>query len=453
MFGAPVSHRAVGPAVVALLTAAVAVPGTVDAQEAAPETETYWLSLDHIQGNWVRVESNNPSNDGMRIRVEGDRATITAMPPRGSSRFHVGQVVWQDLSTFDSGSGSLEVRGSDGAYYLSEMTITEITGVRGQATRLAIDVDKENSPGNDQTWAYAGPSIDGDWVLVDGGNQGLRVRVDGDRATIRYVPGTAGRELRVGDLLWRNIGSGDRGDLAGYQGRLEALSGGRSYRPAIYDTYRDNRIIIYLDSERGQYWYRPEDAEKQMAAADEEDEDEGAILDLPRETVGDPSAPEENLESSDDLPNADTREDPADDPTTATVQGTVSDAAGTPLPQVSVLAISGTSGYEAITGADGTYSLDVAITEPEALVTFVFDLLGEDGTATGDRQFTSLTLRPGQSTTLNQTFEGTDRGDTPADDESTAGLTTAAFDAGGHDPFEAPAGYTAPAGLFGYGSQ
>jgi hypothetical protein len=229
------------------------------------------VDVDQFQGNWIRVESNNPRNNGMRIRIEGERATITAMPPRGSSRLRVGQVIWDDVS-YD---GSLGVRGSDGAFYPSRLTMDG-------SNRMQLDIDLENSPGNDQTWERAGPSIDGDWVLTrdrkegNEGDVGLRIRVEGDRATIRYVPVTAGREFRVGDLLWRNIDSGDRSDLDSREGRLEALSGGGSYEPALYvrRTKRDGGALNIFKETASETWYKPEYAEARMADADNEDEDD-----------------------------------------------------------------------------------------------------------------------------------------------------------------------------------
>lgn len=273
------------------------------------------VDVDQFQGNWVRVESNNPRNNGMRIRVEGDRATITAMPPRGSSRLRVGQVVWVDISD----DGSLDVRGSDGALHPSRLTMEG-------SNRLQLDIDMENSPGNDQTWERAGPSIDGDWVLYytlkeHEHNWGTRVRVEGDRATIRYVPPTADRGYRVGDIIWREFSPSDRSSPSLYS--FERHFGGSRYEPAhMRASSYDDGILrsIAIDNEastRPQLWGRPEAAEEVLARRVEEDRDEAALPDLPYEPVRDPLAQDPDLEPSDDMKTVDQPEPIPATPTAA----------------------------------------------------------------------------------------------------------------------------------------
>jgi len=72
----------------------------------------------------------------MRIQLAADRATLTGMPPSGNGNFRVGQVLWKDVAS----DGTLEVLGSDGAYYPSRLTLEG-------PDRLHIDVDRDNSPG------------------------------------------------------------------------------------------------------------------------------------------------------------------------------------------------------------------------------------------------------------------------------------------------------------------
>lgn len=215
------------------------------------DTPVSELALD---GDWVRRDSNNPRNNGMRISVRGDRATLTAMPPTGSRRFQAGQVLWRDLT----GDGTVEVRGSDGGYYPARLNLDG-------PDRLHIDVD-HNGPGNDQTWVRAGPSIDGDWVLVDasdGRNESLRVAVQGDRAAVAYVPATAERGIRTGTVLWREIGAGDERHL----GRLESLADGRTYESARFRLLDEDRLRVVFDVGGDvQLWTRPEVAEELAAA-------------------------------------------------------------------------------------------------------------------------------------------------------------------------------------------
>lgn len=236
--------------------------------------------------DWIRVGGNNPRYDGMRIRIEGGRATLTAMPSSGPTSFRVGQVLWRGVA----GPGPVEVRGSDGAYYAARLAADG-------PDRLNIDVE-HNGAGNDQTWDRAGPSIDGEWVLVAGGGEeieGIRVQVEGDRATVRYLPRTAPRAFRVGDLLWRGIGAG---------GRLEALSGSRRYRTGTASLVGDERLRVVLDADGTvQRWARPDVAGELLARGDD-DPPEGLIdrseVDLP--------LPGDDLQPPDDLPTLDVPE-------------------------------------------------------------------------------------------------------------------------------------------------
>ena len=198
----------------------------------SPCAGTGVLALNNLAGAWVRVESNHPPNNGMRIRFEGDRSTLTAMPPMGNPNFRVGQVLWKDVMP----DGTLAVLGSDGAYYPSLITVEG-------ADRLHLDVDRENSPGNDQTWERAGPSIDGVWVLQAGTqpNLGLQVQVEGDQARIRFLPAAATARLRVGDLLWRAIRGG---------GTMEARVD-RDYRPGRLEVLDEDRLRVEIDVPSG----------------------------------------------------------------------------------------------------------------------------------------------------------------------------------------------------------
>jgi hypothetical protein len=191
------------------------------------------VALRRLTGDWVRVESNHVPNNGMRIRFEGDRATLTAMPPAGDRNFRVGQVLWKDALP----DGALEVVGSDGAYYSSLLTFEG-------PDRLHIDVDRENSPGNDQTWERAGPSIDGVWVLRAGtepANLGLQVQVTGGEGRIRFLPASVTARLRVGNLLWRAIRGG---------GNMEARVNG-GYQAARVDVVDQDRLRVSINLASG----------------------------------------------------------------------------------------------------------------------------------------------------------------------------------------------------------
>lgn len=197
--------------------------------------------LAQLPGNWVRVAGNNPRNNGMRVHFEGGEAVVTSMP-EGGGRFVTGQVLWTEVQP----NGDLEVRGSTGSYYPSTLTFQG-------PDRLHIDVDRAASPGNDQTWERAGPSLDGVWVLVEGGeagDRGIQVTVEGDEGVVRYLPGTAGGALRVGVPVWRDIGA---------QGRLEVRMADRAWRPGHVELVDEDRLRVEVEGPDGasiQGWAR-----------------------------------------------------------------------------------------------------------------------------------------------------------------------------------------------------
>jgi microsomal dipeptidase-like Zn-dependent dipeptidase len=199
----------------------------------SPCAEAGVIALNDMAGAWVRVESNHVPNNGMRILLEGDQATLAAMPPTGDPNFRVGQRLWQDFKP----DGTLEVLGSDGSYYPSLLTIEG-------TDRLHIDVDRDNSPGNDQTWERAGPSIDGVWILRAGpepANFGLQIQVTGEDGRIRFLPAAMTAPLRVGNLLWRAIRAG---------GVMEARVD-RGYQPARVEVLDQDRLRVRVDLPSG----------------------------------------------------------------------------------------------------------------------------------------------------------------------------------------------------------
>lgn len=110
-----------------------------------PETmETPVARLD-LDGEWVRRESNNNPNDGMLINVSDGQAVLTYVPPTASSNWHEGEILWQNIGD----DGTLEVLGSNNAYYDAEMITEGINTVH-------IDIDA-NGRGNDQSWERANP--------------------------------------------------------------------------------------------------------------------------------------------------------------------------------------------------------------------------------------------------------------------------------------------------------
>lgn len=197
-----------------------------------------------LDGDWVRKESTYDPNDGMRIRVAGEKATLTFTPPTGHRGFQVGQVLWQDILP----TRRARVRGSDGNYYPATILLIG-------PDRLHVDID-HTGPGNDQSWRRAGPSVDGDWILVGpagGSGEGIRIRVAGDEASIRYLPAEAPRSYRVGSKLWKNIGD---------EGTVQVLGIDGGYHPGVLTLDGTDIVRVASGTIGSQVWARPERADR-----------------------------------------------------------------------------------------------------------------------------------------------------------------------------------------------
>jgi len=226
----------------ALMILAAAFPGQVAevGAQAAP--------LGSLEGNWVRLDSNYDPNDQMRIRVEGGVATLTYVPSTGHAAFRVGQSLWTDIRA----GGSLKVRGSDGAMYGATLTL--------ESDDILLVKVLQSAAGNEQRWRRAGPSIDGEWVRIAPGDpaDGMRIRVERDQGSIRFLPPAAPRNLRVGSRLWREIGS---------RGNVDVLGSDGQYRPGLLTLEGEDRLRLAGDAlTAGQLWVRPEFAEEARIA-------------------------------------------------------------------------------------------------------------------------------------------------------------------------------------------
>jgi len=111
----------------------------------AADAEPQPVSIDAValEGEWVRSESNHDPNDGMKIRVEGDRAVLTFVPETAHSAWREGNTVWREIAA----DGAVRVLGSDGNYYPGEITAEG-------PDRLTLAV-AHGGAGNDQTWIRA----------------------------------------------------------------------------------------------------------------------------------------------------------------------------------------------------------------------------------------------------------------------------------------------------------
>jgi len=77
-------------------------------------------NLSAIQGEWYRVESNNPVNDGMKINVIDDAGQVVEPLQSG---FAVGAIKWKDILAQNNGVYDYLELGSDANYYAAEMEL------------------------------------------------------------------------------------------------------------------------------------------------------------------------------------------------------------------------------------------------------------------------------------------------------------------------------------------
>ena len=101
--------------------------------------------LSDLAGAWVRIQSNNPDLDFMKVEVTGDRGVVTFVP--GGS-FAVNNVKWRDLTPSGSNTFDYDELGSDGSYYDAVLTLVN-------DSTLDIDVASTGA-GNTQRWVKEG---------------------------------------------------------------------------------------------------------------------------------------------------------------------------------------------------------------------------------------------------------------------------------------------------------
>lgn len=96
--------------------------------------------LSKLADTWVRVLSNAPGNDGMKVTVSGDNAPVT---DAASSQFNVGDIKWMDIEPVAENMYTHQELGSDGNYYDAEMELDVDT--------IRVEVNQSGS-GNIQKW-------------------------------------------------------------------------------------------------------------------------------------------------------------------------------------------------------------------------------------------------------------------------------------------------------------
>lgn len=99
-----------------------------------------------LDGEWFRVESNNPVNDNMVVEVENSTGVITDIA--GATSFSVGAVKWSNITVVSETLFAYEELGSDGNYYDAQMELSD-------DTTLTITIGTV-AAGNSQKWLRVG---------------------------------------------------------------------------------------------------------------------------------------------------------------------------------------------------------------------------------------------------------------------------------------------------------
>lgn len=69
-----------------------------------------------LSGEWIRISSNKPMYDSMRVLVENDQGRILYLPD-STPYFQPGDLKWIDITRVSEGLYSHKELGSDGQYY------------------------------------------------------------------------------------------------------------------------------------------------------------------------------------------------------------------------------------------------------------------------------------------------------------------------------------------------
>ncbi len=118
---------------------------TIDIIEEGVETEA---TLDNLNGEWIRIASNNPVADGILIDMSGTSGTIT---DKAGSGFEVGDLKWKNIKAVDAENFTHEELGSDNAYYQATMLLKS-----DDTLRISVG---SSGAGNAQKWVREGQYI------------------------------------------------------------------------------------------------------------------------------------------------------------------------------------------------------------------------------------------------------------------------------------------------------
>ncbi|MCX7548350.1 hypothetical protein OS188_10355 [Xanthomarina sp. F1114] len=186
------------------------------------------VSLHDIQGDWIRIGGNNPTNNGMKINVNEDIGTIT---DKQQSGFSDGDIKWMDIVGQGSGNYTHQELGSDYNYYPATINF-------GVDDTLRVDVNHSGA-GNLQKWVreanFTPQSVylevlQGSWIRVGGNNptnNDMVIDVEADNGIITD-PALSGFDL--GDLKWKDIYALNNNSFS-----YEELGSDNNYYPATME--------------------------------------------------------------------------------------------------------------------------------------------------------------------------------------------------------------------------
>ncbi len=155
--------------------------------------------LSFLEGEWLRVDGNNTSGNGMRVNVANDYAVI--LDPAQTS-LKGGDTKWKTIVPSAANLFEHQELGSDYNYYAASIKIIN-------DDEIEINVVASGA-GNFQRWVRANAAtgsdkLQGPWTRVESNNPAndfMQVDVQGDLATITDK---AQSGFNVGDIKWKNI--------------------------------------------------------------------------------------------------------------------------------------------------------------------------------------------------------------------------------------------------------
>lgn len=105
-----------------------------------PQVSTQY-TLNDLQGKWYRVNSTNPTADGMEVTVTDNQGKVT---DPANSGFQLNSIKWKDITQTGDSDFEHEELGSNNAYYSGYMEYTHDDTLRIWVNYVA--------PGSEQKW-------------------------------------------------------------------------------------------------------------------------------------------------------------------------------------------------------------------------------------------------------------------------------------------------------------